>query len=116
MRKRKKGRKFSRKRNQRKALLKGLATSLFLKEKIKTTEAKAKEIQGFAEKFITKAKKNNLHSRRLLLKFFSSRVVKKLMEEIAPHYKERKGGYTRVVRLGPRKSDGARMAIIELVK
>jgi len=116
MRKRKKGRKFSRKRNQRKALLKGLATSLFLNEKIRTTEAKAKEIQGFAEKFITKAKKNNLHSRRLLLKLFSPRVVKKLIEEIAPQYKERKGGYTRVVKLGPRKSDGARMAIIELVK
>ena len=116
MRKRKKGRKFSRKRSQRKALLKGLAASLFLKGKIKTTEAKAKETQVFAEKCITKAKKGDLHSRRSLSRFFSPRVVKKLIEEITPPYKERKGGYTRIVKLGPRKSDGAKMAIIELIK
>ena len=116
MKKRKKGRKFSRKRDQRKAFLKSLARALFLKEKIKTTEARAKEISGFAEKFISKAKKGGLSARRFLDKFFSKNLTKKLIEEIAPRYKERKGGYTRVVKLGQRKSDGAKMAIIELIK
>jgi len=116
MKKRKKGRKFSRKRDQRKAFLKSLARALFLKEKIKTTEARAKEISGFAEKFISKAKKGGPLARRFLDKFFSKNLTKKLIEEIAPRYKERKGGYTRVVKLGQRKSDGAKMAIIELIK
>lgn len=116
MRKRKKGRKFSREKDQRKALLKSLATSLFLREKIKTTEAKAKEISGFAEKFITKAKKGDIFARRFLNRFFSKKVVGKLIEEIGPRYKERKGGYTRIIKLGQRKSDGAKRAIIELVK
>ncbi len=115
MKKRKKGRKFSRESDQRKALLKSLARELFLREKIKTTEAKAKELSGFAEKQITKAKKATLASRRLLAKNFSPGVVKKVVEEIAPRYKNRKGGYTRVIKLGPRKSDGAKMAIIEFV-
>lgn len=116
MRKRKKGRKFSRKMNQRRALLRSLGRALILKEKIKTTEAKAKEVSGFIEKQITLAKIGNLNSRRLLIKNFSKEIVKKLVEEIAQRYKERKGGCTRVIKLGPRKSDGARMAIIELVK
>lgn len=115
MRKRKKGRKFSRKRNQRKALLKGLASSLLIREKIKTTEAKAKELRGVVEKFITRAKKGDLHSRRLLLRFLSPQVVKKLIEDIAPRYKERKGGYTRIVKIGLRKTDRAKVVIIELV-
>lgn len=116
MRKLKKGRKFGRKRDQRRALLKSLLSSLILKEKIRTTEAKAKEIRSFLEKFITKAKKGNLYSKRLLLRYFSKKVTKKLVEEIAPRYKERKGGYSRIIKLGPRKSDGAKMAIIELIK
>ena len=116
MRKGKKGRKLSRKRNQRRALLRELCRALLLNEKIKTTEAKAKEVSPFVQKFITKAKKKNLAATRELLKFFSKKVVKKLVNEIAPRYKERKGGYTRIIRLGPRKSDGAKMAIIELVK
>lgn len=116
MRKLKKGRKFSRKRDQRKALLKSLARSLFLNEKIKTTEAKAKEISGFAEKLITRAKKGDLSSRRYLAKFFSRDLVKKLVDEIGPRYKSRKGGYIRIIKFGPRKSDGAKMVIIELIK
>jgi len=116
MKKRKKGRKFSREKDQRKILLKSLAESFFLKEKIKTTEAKAKEISGFSEKLISKAKKGGLLAKRSLNKLFSNSLVKKLIEEIAPRYKERKGGYTRVIKLGQRKSDGAKMAIIELVK
>lgn len=115
MKKRKKGRKFNRERNQRKALLKSLASNLFLKEKIKITEAKAKELSPLAEKYITKAKKINLATRRLLLKTLSPKVVKKLEEEIGPRYKERKGGYTRIIKMGPRKSDGAKMVIIELI-
>ena len=116
MRKQKKGRKLSRKRNQRKALLKSLAGNLFLREKIKTTEAKVKELSSFAEKLITKAKKGDLVSRRLLLRYFPENLVKKIVDEIGPRYKNRKGGYTRIIKLGPRKSDGAKMAIIELVK
>jgi len=116
MRKRKKGRKLSRKRNQRKALLKSLARELFLRGKIKTTEAKAKELSSFAEKQITKAKEGNLRSIRILAKRFPSPVVKKLVKEIAPRYKNRKGGYTRIIKIGKRKSNGTKMAIIELVE
>ncbi len=116
MRKRKRGRKLSRKRDQRKALFKGLATSLILKEKIETTEAKAKELAKFVEKQISRAKIDNLYSRRLLARFFSKEIIKKLITEIASRYKERKGGYTRIIKLGPRKSNGAKMVIIELVK
>ncbi|MCX6764404.1 MAG: 50S ribosomal protein L17 [Candidatus Nealsonbacteria bacterium] len=117
MKKRKKGRKFNRETSQRKALLIGLANNLFLKEKIKTTQAKAKELAGFAEKYITKAKEINLAKKRLLLRDLSSRVVAKLEKEIAPRYKTRPGGYTRIIKLGRRtKSDGAKMAIIELIK
>ena len=93
-----------------------LAYSLFLKEKIKTTETKAKEVSAFAEKQISHAKTGSLSSRRLLSKNFSPEIVKKLIEEIAPKYKDRRGGYTRIIKLGPRKSDGAKMTIIELVK
>jgi len=115
MRKLKQGRKLSREKDQRKALLKSLARAIFLHEKIKTTEAKAKEVSMFAEKCITRAKKGDLSSRRILAKYFSKDLVKKLVNEIAPKYKDRKGGYTRIIKLGPRKSDGAKMAIIELV-
>lgn len=115
MRKRKQGRKLSRKRGQRQALLKAEISALLSKEKIKTTEAKAKEVSEISEKFITRAKKGDLSSRRLLAKFFSPEIVTKLFKEIGPRYKERKGGYTRIIKLGPRKSDGAKIAIIELV-
>lgn len=115
MKKRVKQRKFQRERGQRKALLKSLSRELFLKGKIKTTEAKAKELKRFSEKLLTKAKKGGLAQKRELLRFFSNDVVKKLMVEIAPKYQDRKGGYTRVIKLGPRASDGAKMAIIELV-
>jgi len=117
MKKRKKGRKFNRETSQRKALLVGLASNLFLKEKIKTTQAKAKELAGFAEKYITKAKKMNLANKRSLLRNLSPKVVAKLEKEIAPRYKTRPGGYTRIIKLGRRtKSDGAKIAIIELIK
>ena len=116
MRKLKKGRKLSRKRDQRKALLKALVSAVFLNGKIKTTEAKAKEISPIVEKFITRASKNDISVRRLLGQNLSKKIVKKLVDEIAPKYKERKGGYTRIIKLGPRKGDGAKMAVIELVE
>ncbi|MFA5080275.1 MAG: 50S ribosomal protein L17 [Candidatus Paceibacterota bacterium] len=111
----KKGRKFHRKAGPRKALIKTLATSLLTKERITTTEAKAKELSPFVEKKITKAKKGDIAARRYLSKFFNEKTVKKLVDEIAPRYKERTGGYTRVVKLGARKSDSSKMAVIELV-
>lgn len=116
MRKKKQGRKFHRKTGQRKALLNGLARELFLIEKIKTTEPKAKELKRTSEKFITRARNGDLASRRHLAKFFSKIVVKKLVDDIAPRYKSRPGGYTRIIKLGTRQSDGAEMVIIELVK
>jgi large subunit ribosomal protein L17 len=116
MRKRHKGRKLSRKKGQRKALLKSLARELFLRERIKTTEAKAKELRSFAEKFIERAKEKNLSNIRYTSRFFAKDVIKKLFDEIGPRYKERRGGYTRILKLGQRRSDGAKMAIIELIK
>jgi large subunit ribosomal protein L17 len=116
MRKRKTGRKFNRETDQRKALLVLLASSLILKEKIRTTQAKAKEISGYTEKQITKARTGSLHARRLAAKLFTPKVVKKLFDEVAPKYKDRKGGYTRIIKLPPKKINGAKMAIIELVK
>ncbi len=115
MNKQKKGRKFNRKRDQRKALLKTMATSLILRGKIKTTEAKAKELSPYIEKKITKAKKDSVATLRYLRTYFSERTAKKLMQEVAPKYKERNGGYTKVIKLGQRKSDSANMAIIELI-
>ncbi|OGZ20371.1 MAG: 50S ribosomal protein L17 [Candidatus Nealsonbacteria bacterium RIFCSPHIGHO2_01_FULL_43_31] len=116
MRKRQSGRKFNRESGQRRALLKGLATALILKERIQTTEAKAKEASSYVEKFITIAKKGDLNSKRRLLQFFAPKVVKKLTQEIVTRYQARKGGYTRVIKLGQRFSDGSRMALIEFIK
>jgi len=115
MKKLQKGRKFNRERDQRRALLKTLAVSLLLKEKITTTEAKAKELSPFVQRKITRAKKGDLSARRYLLTLFPERIVKKLVEDLGVRYKDRDGGYTRVIKLGQRKSDSAKMAIIELV-
>lgn len=116
MRKLKKGRKLSLKRDQRKALLRSLARNLVLKKKIKTTEARAKEVSGFVEKQITRAKKGTLHSRRILARYLAPDVVGKMISEIAPKYQDRPGGYTRIIKLKQRKGDGAKMAVIELVE
>lgn len=115
MNNKKKGRTLHRTAGQKKALMKSLASALILHGRIQTTEAKAKELSPYIEKKITRAKKENLNSRRILAKLFTKNIVKKLMDEVAPNYKERNGGYTRVIKMGPRKSDGAKMAIIELV-
>ncbi len=117
MRKLNKGRKLSRKKGPRKALLKSLANSFFLYEKIKTTEAKAKELRPIVEKMLTRAKEGSVANRRVLAASgLNAKMVKKLVDEIAPKYKERNGGYSRITKLGPRNSDGARIVIIELVK
>lgn len=116
MRKRKKGRILSRKRGVRKALLVSVARALAQKEKIQTTEAKAKEVSPFMERLITKAKLNDLHARRELLRYFDTELARKMIEEIGPRYRKRQGGYTRIIKIVPRKSDGAQMAIVELVK
>ncbi len=110
------GRKFARKKDQRKALMKALFTALISHEKIRTTEAKAKETKRYFEKLITYAKRDTIASKRLLAGIIAPDPLKKLMQEIAPRYKNRQGGYTRVIKLGPRRSDASKMAIIELVK
>ena len=109
-------RKFGRDSSARKAMLRDVVTALFDKERIETTEAKAKEVSGLADQMITLAKRGDLHARRQALAFMTDEtVVRKLFETIAPKYKERKGGYTRVLKLGPRQGDAALMAILELV-
>jgi large subunit ribosomal protein L17 len=108
-------RRFGRKRDQRRALLLSLARALILNEKIKTTEAKAKELRSFIEKLITRAKEDSIHNRRILVSRLSEDVAKKLVKDIGVRYKDRKGGYTRILKLGPRQEDGAKMVIIELV-
>ena len=110
------GKKLGRNTSQRKALLRSLVTSFVEKERIRTTLAKAKETRPIAEKIITLAKTNSLHTRRKALQFiYKKDVVKKLFEDIAPRFTERPGGYTRIIKLGPRAGDGAEMAILELV-
>lgn len=100
----------------RKALLKNLANSLILYEKIITTEAKAKALKAKMEKMITRAKVDNLHNRRLLLaKLPTKNSVKKMLEILGPKYRERRGGYLRIVKLNPRRGDAAKMAMIEFV-
>ena len=98
------------------ALLRNLATSLFQHERIRTTEQKCKELRRFAEKLITKAKQGDLHAKRLAARHIHDRrILTKLFEVLAPRYSERQGGYTRIVKLGPRQGDCAAMALIELV-
>jgi large subunit ribosomal protein L17 len=116
MKKRTKTRKFNRKADPRKAFMKSLSRALVLHEKIETTDARAKELSSFIEKKITIAKKGDLSAIRRLRTIFSLEVTNKLIKEIAPLYKDREGGYTRIIKLGQRKSDGASMSIIEFIK
>ena len=111
-------RKFGREKNERNALMNSLASNLIVREKIKTTLPKAKELRPFIEKLVTSAKKGDLATKRVVVSKLSGRKseAKKLFEVIAPRYKGRAGGYTRVLKLGARKSDGAEMAIIEFIK
>jgi len=111
-----KGKKLRRSSAHRRALLRNLVTSFLEKERIKTTLAKAKATRPLAERMITLAKKNSLHTRRLALRYiYKKDVVKKLFEDIGPRFTERPGGYTRIVKIGTRSGDGAEMAMLELV-
>lgn len=117
MRHRNKGRKLSRTHTHRKALLRNMATSLFRHERIETTTAKAKELRPVAERLITLARRGDVHARRLAGRKIQDRdVLGKLFDDIAPRYAERPGGYTRILKLGHRKGDGAEMSLIELVR
>lgn len=116
--------KLGRTSSQRKALLRDLATDLIINERIETTEARAKELRSIVEKMITLGKRGDLHARRQVAAYIRNEVanvetnqdaLQKLFSDIAPRYEERQGGYTRILKLGPRRGDGAPMVIIELV-
>lgn len=110
-------RKLSRKTDHRIAMLRGMVTFLLEKGKIETTVTRAKEVRSLTEKMITLGKINTLHAKRQALSFITSEdVVKSLFDEIAPRYADRNGGYTRIVRIGPRRGDSAEMAVIQLVE
>jgi len=114
-----KQRKFGRVTKQRKALLRSLTISLLTHEKIETTGAKAKELRPYVEKLITRAKTDSVFSRRILISKIGGSnkdIVQKLVTDIAPRYKERNGGYTRITKIPNRVSDASTMAVIELVK
>ena len=117
-------RKLGRTSAQRKAMLRDLTTDLIINERIQTTETRAKELRSTVEKMITLGKRGDLHARRLAAAFVRNEIadvengtdaLQKLFADIAPRYQERQGGYTRIMKLGPRRGDGAPMVIIELV-
>jgi large subunit ribosomal protein L17 len=110
------GRKLGRTSMHRVALLRNLSTELFRHERIRTTLMKAKELRPFAEKLITLSKRETLHARRLVLRDIHDKdVVSKMFDTLSSRYAQRAGGYTRIVKLGPRRGDNAEMALIELV-
>ncbi len=119
MRHAKKGRKLNRTSSHRKALFSNMASSLIINKHIVTTLPKAKELRRLSERLVTYAKKDNLHGRRLILKNIKGKLSKKianiLIHDIAPNYKERNGGYTRIIKLQNRKNDNSEMCIIEFV-
>jgi large subunit ribosomal protein L17 len=109
-------RKLQRKRGPRRALLKNQATSLILYEKIKTTQEKAKEVRSLVERLIHKSKKGDLAALRYLRKFLPKNAAKKVIEDLAPAYKDQKSGYLRILKLGKRKGDAAQMVMIEFIE
>ncbi len=116
MRHLKKGRKLGTDASHTKAMKRSLAIALFTNERIKTTEARAKEVRALVDKIITWGKRGDVHSRRLALAELGDRaLVHKVFADIAPRFEERPGGYTRILKLGPRKGDNAPMVIMELV-
>ncbi len=117
MRHRVAGRKLGRPSGHRRAMYRSLVTDLLGYEKITTTEAKAKEMRSLAEKMITLGKKGGLHARRQALTFvLDEKTVEKIFADLAPRYADRNGGYTRIIKLGPRLGDGAAMVRLELVE
>jgi large subunit ribosomal protein L17 len=117
MRHAKKGRALGTDASHTTAILRSLARALFISERIKTTEARAKEVRGLVEKIITWGKRGDVHSRRLAMGELGDKaLVHKIFADIAPRFAEREGGYTRIMKLGPRKGDAAPMVILELVE
>ncbi len=117
MRHGKQGRKLNRTASHRKAMLRNMVTSLVEVEAIRTTDAKAKEVRRTAERMITLAKRGDLHARRRALRVIrSGAAVAKLFDEIAPRYVARNGGYTRIVKIGERRGDGAAISLVQLVQ
>ena len=109
-------RKLGRSSSHRKAMLRAMVTFLLENGRIETTVTRAKEVRAMAEKMITTAKTNDLHSKRQAFAYITKEgVVKKLFDEVSPKYADMNGGYTRIVKIGPRRGDAAEMAIIELV-
>lgn len=109
-------RKLGRPTDHRKAMLRGMVTFLLENGQIETTVTRAKEVRAVAEKMITIAKSDDLHSKRQVMAYVTKEsVAKKLFDEIAPKYADSKGGYTQIVKIGPRRGDAAEMAIIKLV-
>ena len=109
-------RKLGRPTDHRKAMLRGMVTYLLENGKIETTVTRAKEVRAMADRMITLGKNDTLHSRRQVLAYVTKEeVAKKLVDEIAPKYAERNGGYTKVIKTGPRRGDAAEMAIIQLI-
>lgn len=99
-----------------KLILANLASDLFTKDRVVTTKARAKALRPFAEKLITKARKGDLHSRRIVMRSITDKAaVARLFDEVGPRYEDRPGGYLRITKLGPRRGDGAEEAVIELV-
>lgn len=116
MRHRSKGRQLGRTKAHRRAMLRNMATSLFLHEKVETTEAKAKELRPYAERLITLARRGDLHARRQVERHIKDRkVAGRLFSEIGPRFASRPGGYTRILKIGHRVGDGAEVARIELL-
>jgi len=116
MRHRVAGRKLGRTSEHRLAMLRNMSTALFERERIRTTLAKAKELRPFAEKLLTMSKRETLHARRLVLRHIKDpKIVTKLFDSLSARYAQRPGGYTRIIKLGPRRGDHAEMAIVELV-
>jgi len=111
------GRKFGRASGPRRALFRGMVTDLLRHGRITTTEAKAKEVRRFAERMITLGRKGTLHDRRQAAAFITdTKVVNRMFDELGPKFRDRAGGYTRIVRLGLRRGDAAAMAVLELVE
>ena len=116
MRHLKKGRHLHRKSSHRKALLCNLAVSILINGRVQTTEAKAKEVRGLVDRIITWGKRGDIHARRLAARQVRSRtIVKKVFDELAPRYRDRPGGYTRIMKIGHRHGDNAPVVIMELV-
>ena len=117
MRHLKDGRKLNRTAAHRKALMRNLLKALLVREQIRTTDAKAKELRRYADRMVTLGKRGTVHARRLAYVYLGNRrLVQRLFDEVAPRFRERAGGYTRVLKLGPRRGDAAPLSVVEFTE